>query len=100
MQGQGEIVVLTPLFRSVIITILFALALVFYVSSDISFGQLFTPLPLLLVAIPLAAAHLALSRLRSSRNAVRCHDLIFLGRAKSGGLPASDSQSKGFHSAV
>ena len=61
MQGQGEIVVLTPLFRSVIITILFALALVFYVSSDISFGQLFTPLPLLLVAIPLAAAHLALS---------------------------------------
>ena len=47
MQGQGKIVVLTPLFRSVIITIPFALALVFYVSSDISFGQLFTPLPLI-----------------------------------------------------
>ena len=30
-------------------------------SSDISFGQLFTLLPLLLVAIPLLAAHLALS---------------------------------------
>ncbi len=52
---------LTPLTRCVIVTILFALALLFYVSSDISFGQLFTLLPLLLVAIPLAAAHLALS---------------------------------------
>ena len=52
---------LRPLFRCVIVTILFALALLFYVSSDISFGQLFTLLPLLLVAIPLAAAHLALS---------------------------------------
>ena len=52
---------LTPLFRCAIVTILFALALLFYVSSDISFGQLFILLPLLLVAIPLAAAHLALS---------------------------------------
>ena len=48
MQGQGEIVVLTPLFRSVIITILFALALVFYVSSDISFAlfMCFAPITL------------------------------------------------------